>query len=82
MSQHGDYPYTYIIGDDALLGRVVKALVSEERHSHNFEVWRDEGTIRVNDSGNECVARILSADTGATMDKMASPPPEEGPRVS
>ena len=60
MVQHGRYLFSYTIKDDGLLQRIVRSLVGEEGHFHNFEVWRDERTIHVNKEGSECVDRMLT----------------------
>lgn len=61
MSQARDYPYEVRLADEASLQRVVRGLMDEADrglHHHNFEVWADELTIRVNELGLECVQRL------------------------
>ena len=71
MGQSPDYPEKYGM-PDAALQRVVAALMNENDHYHNFEVWRDEGLIRVNLLGGECVRRAL-AELAAEMRGETSP---------
>jgi hypothetical protein len=60
MAQHGRYLFSYTVKDDDLLQRIVRALVGEEYHFHDFEVWRGEGTIRIDEYGSKCVKRMLT----------------------
>ena len=77
MGQSPDYPERYGL-DDATLQRVVTALMGEKDHYHNFEVWRGEGTIRVNPVGGECVRRVLT-EMGIDMSREAPPAPPDAP---
>lgn len=53
-------PYRYTIRLDRFaLQDVVNHFMREVRHLHNFEVWRDEVIIRVNEIGKDCIVDFL-----------------------
>lgn len=57
VSQRGPYPHEIQFETRAELEHAVNALLSESHHQHNFEVWVDEGVIRVNQMGLDCLSR-------------------------
>ena len=66
MSQTQPYPNGIKLRDIESLRKVVIGLVTEDKHAHNFEVWTDELTIRLNDLGLECANRLANGATTPT----------------
>lgn len=76
MSQTAPYAYAFKADNESELRSVVAWLLNHPGHRHNFEVWHDELTIRVNETGRGCVeliARELRAKTPGEA------PPEGAP---